>query len=163
MPIMPLAHPLSETNRAAAPYACQSYTHGKPCRYDKRPDDAQCETCYRESDLQYISSNGVDISRFCAEIPDVGFRTGPIPAFDVPWLKKMEWKRGRSKKRAHPVIWFITTREGNRVPYMIQIKDTSGAVICEAENRGRIVTVGEVVSAIDGLGSTMAGKGWEPC
>ena len=61
---MPLAHPISETNRAAAPYACQSYTHGKPCRYDKRPDDAQCAGCPRSSDLDYLAGQGVEVAKF---------------------------------------------------------------------------------------------------
>ncbi|MDO6385592.1 hypothetical protein [Uliginosibacterium sp. 31-12] len=67
---MQFAHPLSEINPAAnfdpgrrtavTPYACQSYTHGKPCRYDKRPADAQCAGCPRSSDLDYLAAQGVD-------------------------------------------------------------------------------------------------------
>lgn len=59
-------HPTHPSTRIGAGnrYACQSYTHGKPCRYDKRPDDRQCDGCPRSSDLEYLEGQGVDVAKF---------------------------------------------------------------------------------------------------
>ena len=40
-------------------YACQQYTPPSPCRYDRRAIDRKCDGCQRETDAEYLQSQGL--------------------------------------------------------------------------------------------------------
>lgn len=40
-------------------YGCQKYDAGRPCRYDRREIDRQCDGCRRFTDLAYLAAQGL--------------------------------------------------------------------------------------------------------
>ena len=42
-----------------APYGCQKYSVTRLCRFDRRAIDRKCDGCKRETDREYLASQGL--------------------------------------------------------------------------------------------------------